>query len=63
MASRVSSWRRIRSTILLAVFLALVMVVTSSASDAGVGQWELLITLVVFVVGCAIIWWPRKPVS
>jgi hypothetical protein len=62
-ASRVSSWRRIRSTILLGVFLALVLVVTSSATDAGVGQWELLITLVAFVVGCAVIWWPRKPLS
>ena len=63
MASRVSSWRRIRSTILLAVFLALVIVVTSGASDGAVEQRELLITLVVFVVGCAVIWWPRKPLS
>jgi hypothetical protein len=61
MTSRITTWRKIRSTLLLVVFLVLVMMVLTGASNGGVGQWELLITLVVLVAGLVVIWRPRKP--
>jgi hypothetical protein len=62
-SGRVASWARIRSTILLVVFLVLVMVVLTGATGNGLGQQELWITLVVLVVGLVIIWRPRKSAS
>ena len=58
-----ASWRRIRSTLFLVAFLVMVILVLVGATDNGVGQQELWITLVALVVGLAVIWWPRKPVS
>jgi hypothetical protein len=41
----------------------MVILVLVGATDNGLGQQELWITLVALVVGLAVIWWPRKPVS